>query len=117
VASFIRNIHDKNINGAAAGILKQNIRRQLRPRLSDRNPVRRRCVRNHDAEGQPVKIGLLQRYAVDHMHFEAHHSSARQHGQDDRHRRRPAGLSCAHRLAMLGNDVVIFEGRKIRRPQ
>ena len=23
------------------------------------------CVGNHDAEGQPVKIGLLQRYAVD----------------------------------------------------
>ncbi|MBW8900779.1 MAG: dihydropyrimidine dehydrogenase, partial [Massilia sp.] len=25
VAGFIRNIHDENINGAAAGILKQNI--------------------------------------------------------------------------------------------
>jgi glutamate synthase (NADPH/NADH) small chain len=24
----------------------------------------------------------------------------------------PAGLSCAHRLAMLGNDVVIFEAKE-----
>ena len=23
----------------------------------------------------------------------------------------PAGLSCAHRLAMLGNDVTVFEAR------
>jgi NADPH-dependent glutamate synthase beta subunit-like oxidoreductase len=90
VASFIRNIHDKNINGAAAGILKQNIRRQLRRVCPTEILCEDACVRNHDAEGQPVKIGLLQRYAVDHMQFEAHHSSARQHGQEDR-RRRAAG--------------------------
>ena len=72
------------------------------------------CVRNHDEEGQPVKIGLLQRHALDHASFAEHpfqrapltgkHIAIVGAG--------PAGLSCAHRLAMLGNDVVIFEARE-----
>src|SRR6266571_5000800 len=68
VAGFIRNIHDGNVNGAAAGILKQNILGGSCARVCPTEILcEDACVRNHDAEGQPVKIGLLQRYAIDNM--------------------------------------------------
>ncbi len=115
VASFIRNIHDKNINGAAAGILKQNILGGSCSRVCPTEILcEDACVRNHDAEGQPVKIGLLQRYALDHANFKDHpFERAASTGKTIAVvGAGPAGLACAHRLAMLGNDVVIFEARE-----
>src|SRR3954470_19329228 len=102
VASFIRNIHDDNVNGAAAGILKQNILGGSCSRVCPTEILcEDACVRNHDAEGQPVKIGLLQRYAIDNMKFEAHpfkrmESTGKKIAVIGAG---PAGLSCAHRLA------------------
>jgi dihydropyrimidine dehydrogenase (NAD+) subunit PreT len=115
VASFIRNIHDKNINGAAAGILKQNILGGSCSRVCPTEILcEDACVRNHDAEGQPVKIGLLQRYALDNANFKDHpFERAASTGKTIAVvGAGPAGLACAHRLAMLGNDVVIFEARE-----
>lgn len=114
VASFIRNIHAANLNGAAYGILQQNILGGSCARVCPTEILcEDACVRNHDAEAQPVKIGLLQRYAIDHMDF-PHHPFVRAAAT----RKTiavvgagPAGLACAHRLAMLGNAVVIFESR------
>jgi dihydropyrimidine dehydrogenase (NAD+) subunit PreT len=112
VASFIRNIATENINGAAKTILQQNILGGSCARVCPTEILcEDACVRNHDAEGVPVKIGLLQRFAIDHMTFDAHpftraaltgHTVAVVGAG-------PAGLACAHQLAMLGNDVVIFE--------
>jgi glutamate synthase (NADPH/NADH) small chain len=112
VASFIRNIHDDNINGAAFNILKQNIFGGACSRVCPTEILcEDACVRNHDDEHQPVKIGLLQRHAIDHATFRQHpferapstgHTIAVVGAG-------PAGLTCAHRLAMLGNDVVVFE--------
>src|ERR1041385_6503131 len=66
VASFIRNIHDRNVNGAAVTILQQNILGGSCSRVCPTEILcEDACVRNHDAEGQPVKIGLLQRFALD----------------------------------------------------
>ena len=115
VASFIRNIHDRNLNGAAYGILQQNILGGSCARVCPTEILcEDACVRNHDAEGQPVKIGLLQRHALDSASFTQHpferaaltgkHIAVVGAG--------PAGLACAHRLAMLGNDVVVFEARQ-----
>ena len=115
VAAFIRNIHDENINGAAAGILQQNILGGSCSRVCPTEILcEDACVRNHDAEGQPVKIGLLQRYAIDHAHFDAHpFKRAPSTGKKIAViGAGPAGLSCAHRLAMLGNDVVIYEAQE-----
>ena len=67
------------------------------------------------AEGKPVQIGQLQRYATDV-------AMARGQAVLRRAPRRPArrvavvgagpaGLACAHRLAMHGHDVVIFDAR------
>jgi glutamate synthase (NADPH/NADH) small chain len=115
VASFIRNIHDQNINGAAYGILKQNILGGSCARVCPTEILcEDACVRNHDAEGQPVKIGLLQRHALDNASFGTHpFTRASSTGKTIAVvGAGPAGLSCAHRLAMLGNDVVIFEARE-----
>lgn len=115
VASFIRNIHDGNINGAAVGILKQNILGGACARVCPTEILcEDACVRNHDEEGRPVKIGLLQRHALDHATFTDHpFQRAPSTGKVIAVvGAGPAGLSCAHRLAMLGNDVVIFEARE-----
>ena len=112
VASFIRNIATENINGAAKTILQQNILGGSCARVCPTEILcEDACVRNHDAEGVPVKIGLLQRFAIDHMKFDAHpfvraaftKRTIAVVGAG------PAGLACAHQLAMLGHDVVIFE--------
>jgi dihydropyrimidine dehydrogenase (NAD+) subunit PreT len=115
VASFIRKIHDDNINGAAHGILRQNILGGSCARVCPTEILcEDACVRNHDAEGRPVKIGLLQRHALDHARFDGHPlQRAPRTGKNIAIvGAGPAGLSCAHRLAMLGNDVVIFEARE-----
>lgn len=115
VASFIRNIHDHNVNGAAVGILKQNILGGSCSRVCPTEILcEDACVRNHEAEGQPVKIGLLQRYALDNMTITQHpFQRAPSTGKKIAVvGAGPAGLSCAHRLAMLGNDVVIYEAQE-----
>jgi dihydropyrimidine dehydrogenase (NAD+) subunit PreT len=112
VASFIRNIHDGNVNGAAHNILQQNIFGGACARVCPTEILcEDACVRNHMEEHQPVKIGLLQRHAIDHATFKQH-PFERAPGTGKTIAvvgAGPAGLSCAHRLAMLGNDVVVFE--------
>jgi dihydropyrimidine dehydrogenase (NAD+) subunit PreT len=114
VASFIRNIHDQNINGAAIGILKANIFGGSCARVCPTEILcEDACVRNHYAEREPVKIGLLQRHAIDNASF-AGHPFARAPSTGKTIAvvgAGPAGLSCAHRLAMLGHDVVVFEAK------
>nr|WP_314546829.1 NAD(P)-dependent oxidoreductase [uncultured Massilia sp.] len=112
VASFIRNIGDGNVQGAAVNILKQNIFGASCARVCPTEILcEDACVRNNDAEGQPVKIGLLQRYALDNARFDCHpFQRAPATGRTVAVvGAGPAGLSCAHRLAMLGHDVVVFE--------
>lgn len=114
VASFIRNIHDQNVTGAAVGILKQNIFGGSCARVCPTEILcEDACVRNHYAEREPVKIGLLQRHAIDNAGFTAHpFTRAPSTGKTVAVvGAGPAGLSCAHRLAMLGHDVVVFEAR------
>ncbi|NNG25319.1 NAD(P)-dependent oxidoreductase [Telluria aromaticivorans] len=114
VASFIKNIHDQNIDGAAYGILKANIFGGSCARVCPTEILcEDSCVRNNPAEREPVRIGLLQRYAIDHANFAGHpFERAPSTGKVIAVvGAGPAGLSCAHRLAMLGNDVVVYEGR------
>ena len=68
------------------------------------------CVRNTHEE-KPVEIGLLQRHATDPIFksgeqlFERAASSGKKIAIVGGG---PAGLSCAHRLAVLGHDIVVF---------
>lgn len=112
IPRFIRQIGESNIDGAAHTILEQNILGGSCARVCPTEILcERSCVRNHDAECQPVLIGLLQRYATDHMRIEEH--PFQRAADSGRHiavvGAGPAGLACAHRLAMLGHRVTIFE--------
>ena len=114
VPGFIRNIAEHNIEGAAAGILAENIFGGSCARVCPTEILcEASCVRNHEAEGQPVRIGLLQRYALDHASFPSHPFK-----RSPPTGRKvaivgagPAGLACAHRLATLGHEVVVYEAR------
>jgi glutamate synthase (NADPH/NADH) small chain len=111
---FIRQITTGNARGAGKTILDSNIFGGMCARVCPTETLcEDACVRN-DAEGKPVIIGELQRHATD-----AVMASGRQlYKQGSRTGKRiavvgagPAGLSCAHRLATLGYDVVVFDGR------
>lgn len=114
VPLFIRQIAGGNADGAARTILDENILGGMCARVCPTETLcESACVRA--AEDRPIEIGLLQRYATDHLF-----ASGRQlYRQGERTGRRvavvgagPAGLSCAHRLSTLGHDVTIFESRE-----
>ena len=71
------------------------------------------CVREV-AEGKPVEIGRLQRFATDAGMARNAHPYARAPSTGRRIAvvgAGPAGLACAHRLAMHGHDIVVFDKR------
>lgn len=70
------------------------------------------CVRNTN-EDKPVEIGSLQRYATDAL-FDAPGAPLFTRAPSTGKRiavvgAGPAGLACAHGLALRGNDVVLFD--------
>jgi len=111
---FIREINTGNPLGAAKTIFDQNILGGMCARVCPTETLcEEACVRN-DAESEPVKIGQLQRHATDKaMAADAQfYARAKPTGKTIAIiGAGPAGLACAHRLAMHGHDVVIFEAR------
>jgi glutamate synthase (NADPH/NADH) small chain len=71
------------------------------------------CVRE-EAEGKPVKIGQLQRYATDAA-MQQNKQFFTRGAETGKHvavvGAGPAGLACAHRLSMHGHTVTIFDAR------
>jgi len=115
IPNFIRMISTGNVKGAAVEILQENIFGGMCARVCPTEVLcERACVRN-TSEDRPVDIGLLQRYAVDQLvetgkqPFQRAASSGRRVAVVGAG---PAGLSCAHRLAMLGHAVTVFEARE-----
>ncbi len=111
---FIREIQAGHPESAAKTIFNQNILGGMCARVCPTETLcEEACVREH-AEGKPVKIGLLQRYATDQA-MEKKHPFTRAASSGKKVAvvgAGPAGLACAHRLAMHGHDVEIFEARK-----
>ena len=115
IPSFIRKISSGNTRGSAKDILSQNIMGGMCARVCPTEVLCEGvCVRNTQ-ESKPVRIGALQRYSTDwlmekgDMLFERAPSSGKRVAVIGGG---PAGLSCAHRLAMLGHEVVVFEARE-----
>jgi glutamate synthase (NADPH/NADH) small chain len=111
---FIRQIGTGNPLGAAKTIFDQNILGGICARACPTETLcEQACVREA-AEGKPVKIGLLQRYATDRAMAEGKQFYGRAAPTGKKIAvvgGGPAGLACAHRLATKGHEVEIFEAR------
>jgi glutamate synthase (NADPH/NADH) small chain len=111
---FIREILADNPKEAARTIFSQNILGGMCARVCPVETLcEEACVRQA-AEGKPVKIGLLQRYATDTLMEAGEQPFQRAQPTGKRIAvvgAGPAGLACAHRLAMHGHDVVIYDSR------
>ena len=111
IPGFIQKIRSDNLKGSAHTILRENIMGGMCARVCPTEVLcEEACVRN-DHEDKPVNIGLLQRYATDPVFEQNLALFARAAGTGNRIAvvgGGPAGLSCAHRLAVLGHEVVIF---------
>lgn len=111
---FIRQIATGTPEAAAKSILTQNIMGGMCARVCPTETLcEEACVREK-AEGEPVQIGRLQRYATDTLMAQGVHPFSRAAPTGKRIAvvgAGPAGLACAHRLAMHGHDVVVFDAR------
>ncbi|GAB5445637.1 NAD(P)-dependent oxidoreductase [Gymnodinialimonas sp.] len=111
---FIRQIATGTPEAAAKTIFEQNILGGMCARVCPTETLcEEACVREA-AEGKPVLIGQLQRYATDVVMGAGVHPFSRAEASGKRVAvvgAGPAGLACAHRLAMHGHDVVIYDAR------
>ncbi|MEP5732155.1 MAG: NAD(P)-dependent oxidoreductase [Sulfitobacter sp.] len=109
---FIRQIATGTPDAAAKTILSQNIMGGMCARVCPTETLCEEVCVREAAEGKPVLIGQLQRYATDHLQEKGVHPFTRAVSSGKKVAvvgAGPAGLSCAHRLAMLGHDVVVFD--------
>ena len=114
IPMFIREISTGATLAAAKTIFDQNILGGMCARVCPTETLcEQACVRE-TAEGEPVLIGRLQRFATDAQMATGRqpYSSAAPTGK------RiavvgagPAGLACAHRLAMHGHDITLYDAR------
>ena len=115
IPMFIRQIQAGHPKSAAKTIFDQNIFGGMCARVCPTETLcEEACVRE-EAEGKPVKIGLLQRYATDALMAEGGHPYVRAKPSGKKVAvvgAGPAGLACAHRLAMHGHEVTVFEARE-----
>lgn len=115
IPMFIRQIQAGHPKSAAKTIFDQNIFGGMCARVCPTETLcEEACVRE-EAEGKPVKIGLLQRYATDTFMADGAQPYERAAPTGKKVAvvgAGPAGLACAHRLAMHGHEVTVFEARE-----
>ncbi|MGP1358721.1 NAD(P)-dependent oxidoreductase [Roseicyclus sp.] len=111
---FIRQIATGTPEAAAKTIFDQNILGGMCARVCPTETLcEEACVREA-AEGKPVEIGRLQRYATDTLMAKGVHPYERAAPTGKTVAvvgAGPAGLACAHRLALHGHDVTVFEAK------
>ena len=109
---FIRQIMTGTPQASGKTILTQNILGGMCARVCPTETLcEQACVREI-SEGKPVEIGRLQRYATDSIMELSHHPFERSVETGLKIAvigAGPAGLACAHRLAIHGHKVTIFD--------
>ena len=114
IPMFIRQISTGTPEAAAKTIFDQNILGGMCARVCPTETLCEEVCVREVAEGNPVEIGRLQRYATDILMASGTHPFERAATTGKKVAvvgAGPAGLSCAHRLAMYGHDVVVMDGR------
>ena len=111
---FIRQISTDNPGGSAKTIFNENILGGMCARVCPTETLcEQACVRN-TAEDNPIRIGELQRYATDHLMEKGVQPFERAAETGARVAvvgAGPAGLACAHRLALYGHQVDIYDAQ------
>ena len=111
---FVRQISTGTARAAAKTIFDRNILGGMCARACPTETLcEQACVREA-AEGRPVEIGRLQRFATDALMARGGHPYARAAPTGRRIAvvgAGPAGLACAHRLAMKGHAVTLYDAR------
>lgn len=111
---FIRQISTGNPIGSAKTIFDQNILGGMCARVCPTETLCEEVCVREIAEGKPVQIGRLQRYATDiamaedKQFYERAAPSGRKIAVVGAG---PAGLAAAHRLARHGHEVTVLEAR------
>lgn len=114
IPGFIKKISSGNVSGSARTILESNIFGGSCARVCPTEILcEDKCVRNTQ-EDRPLQIGALQRHATDWQMQKMEQPFVRA-PLTGKHvavvGAGPAGLSCAHRLAVHGYDVTVFDAR------
>lgn len=113
IPSFIRKITTGNIAGSARTILSANILGASCARVCPTEVLCEGACVVLSREGDPVKIGRLQRYALDRATEQKLNILPARSKSTGRKvaliGAGPAGLGCAAELARLGHHPVIFE--------
>ncbi|WP_027237935.1 NAD(P)-dependent oxidoreductase [Leisingera caerulea] len=114
IPQFIREIQAGHPESAARTILEQNILGGMCARVCPTETLCEEVCVRETAEGKPVEIGRLQRYATDTLMEKDEHPFTRAAATGKKVAvvgAGPAGLSAAHRLAMLGHNVVVYDAK------
>src|SRR4051812_16891804 len=117
IPSFIKKIATGNPTGSARAILTANILGASCARVCPTQVLCEGACVVLDREGDPVKIGRLQRYATDYV-MEKNISVLKAPAKKSGKRIAvigggPAGLGCAAELAQLGHSVEVFEKKQL----
>jgi glutamate synthase (NADPH/NADH) small chain len=114
VPAFIRGVATGNLAGAAKTILTANIFGGSCARVCPTEILcERACVRTAESH-EPIRIGALQRVATDWQMATGAQPFTRAPATGHRIAvvgAGPAGLACAHALAVQGHDITVFDAK------